>query len=61
MNKLSYTFKEAAEATGYSTDVIRREVAKGNLAARYANTKPVILADELNSWLNALPAEAPTK
>lgn len=61
MSKLSYTFEEAAEATGYSTDTIRRHVAKGNLTARYANSKPVILAVELTEWLAALPAEAPKR
>lgn len=59
--KLAYSFDEAAEATGYSADTIRRHVAKGNLTARYANTKPVILVSELTEWLESLPAESPGK
>lgn len=61
MTKLAFTFEEAAEATGYSVRTLKRQVADGNLTARYANTKPVILASELNEWLQALPAEAPAK
>ncbi len=59
--KLSFTFEEAATATGYSVDTIRRAVRNSELTARYANTKPVILAGELDEWLQALPVEAPKR
>jgi hypothetical protein len=59
--KLAYSLDEAAAATGYSADVIRRALRANSLTARYANTKPVILATELTSWLESLPAEAPSK
>lgn len=45
--KLAYNIQEAAEATGYSTDTIRRALRNNDLSARYANSKPVILAEEL--------------
>ena len=61
MSKVSYSIEEAAEATGYSTDTIRRALRNNDLTARYANTKPVILATELTDWLSSLPTEAPTK
>lgn len=61
MSKLAFSFEEAAEATGYSIDTIRRAVRNSELTARYANSKPVILAGELNEWLSALPAEAPRR
>lgn len=59
--KVSYSIEEAAEATGYSTDTIRRALRNNDMTARYANSKPVILAHELHDWLAALPTEAPRK
>ena len=59
--KLSFSIEEAATATGYSTDTIRRAIRNNDLAVKYANSKPVVLASELESWLNALPSEAPTR
>lgn len=61
MSKLSFTIEEAAESTGYSTDTIRRAIRNSDLTARYANSKPVILASELSDWLQALPTEAPKR
>jgi hypothetical protein len=61
MSKLSYSIEEAAESTGYSTDTIRRAIRNSDLTARYANSKPVILASELADWLGSLPTESPTK
>jgi len=58
MSQLAYNFEQAATATGYSVDTIRRAVRNNELTARYANSKPVILASELESWLEALPTEA---
>lgn len=54
--KLSFSIEEAAVATGYSTDTIRRAIRNNDLSVKYANSKPVILASELESWLNALPS-----
>jgi len=59
--ELSYSIEEAAVATGYSTDSIRKAIRNNDLSVKYANTKPVILASELESWLNALPSEPPTR
>lgn len=55
--KLAFSIEEAAEASGYSTDTIRRAIRNNNLSVKYANTKPVILASELEAWLTALPSE----
>lgn len=59
--KIALSIDEAAEATGYSTDTIRRAIRNSDLTARYANSKPVILTSELTDWLQALPTEAPRK
>lgn len=61
MAKLALNFEEAAEATGYGIDTIRRAVRKNDLIARYANSKPVILVTELTAWLESLPTESPSK
>lgn len=59
--KLAFNIEEAAEATGYSVDTIRREIRSNNLIARYANSKPVILLTELTECLESLPAEPPSR
>lgn len=60
MSKLAYTFEEAAEQAGYSVRTLKQAVADGNLAARYANTKGVIRHQDLEAWLDRLPAESPS-
>lgn len=61
MSKVAYSIEEAAEASGYSTDTIRRAIRNSDMTARYANSKPVILATELTEWLESLPTEAPRR
>jgi hypothetical protein len=61
IQKLAYTFEEAAEQSGYSVRTLKQAVYDGNLAARYANTKGVIRHEDLAEWLDRLPAEAPAK
>jgi hypothetical protein len=56
-SKLAYNLEEAAAATGYSTSTLRIAIRRHDLVARYANTKPVIMADELQDWLRSLPTE----
>ncbi|MDQ0849158.1 hypothetical protein QFZ65_001096 [Arthrobacter sp. B3I9] len=55
--KLAFNLEEAAEATGYSTGTLQIAIRRHDLLARYANTKPVILAEELLDWLRSLPTE----
>lgn len=59
--KLAYNIEEAAEATGYSVDTIRRAIRNHELVARYANSKPVVLVSELTEWLESLPTESPAR
>jgi len=60
-DKMSFSIEEAADACGYSRDTIRAAIRNHDMTARYANSKPVILATELQDWLTSLPTEAPTK
>jgi hypothetical protein len=58
---LAYTLAGAAEATGYSLSIIKQVIDKGDLTRRYANRKPIILATELQAWLDSLPYEPPSR
>ncbi|MGP9487874.1 hypothetical protein ACT3UQ_08985 [Glutamicibacter sp. AOP12-B1-11] len=58
-DKLSYSLQESAEATGYSVRTIQNHMADGNIIGRYANSKCVILAEDLKDWLLSLPTEKP--
>ncbi|MFI8413748.1 hypothetical protein ACIGB6_14940 [Paeniglutamicibacter gangotriensis] len=55
--KMAFTVQEAAAAYGVSTDTIRANIKAGNLIARYPTSRPVIGADELQDWFEALPTE----
>jgi len=59
MNKLAYSLPEAAEIASTSVAVLRRKIAANDITVRYIGHKPVILAEELTAWLEALPTEAP--
>lgn len=54
---LAYTIEDAAKACGYSRETIRHAINRGDLTRRYANTKPVILSEDLLGWLRTLPIE----
>lgn len=56
--KRAYTVQEAAAAYGVSADVIRAHIKAGSLAARYPTSRPIVGADELAAWFDALPSEA---
>jgi len=60
-DKLAYSIDEAAAAVGYSSDTIRRAIRNSELVARYANSKPVVMAAELTAWLESKPTEPPNR
>lgn len=55
--RLALTIADAAEACGYSSETIRKAIKENDLVASYANSKPVIMVDELSRWLRGLPNE----
>ena len=55
--KLALDYKDASAATGYSATALRMAVARGDLNASHANSKPVFLVTELQRWLETLPPE----
>lgn len=58
-DKEAYTVQEASKTYGVSPDVLRSHIKAGNLAVKYPSSRPIIGADELRNWFNALPDEAP--
>ena len=52
---LAYNIPAAARAVGYGASTIRNAIYSGQLHPRYANTKPVILHDDLWAWVDGLP------
>lgn len=59
MSKIAYNLDEAANQTGYSARTLQRHIKDGNLIAKYANTKCVIMHADLMAWLEDLPTESP--
>lgn len=59
-SKKAYTLSEAAEAVGTSVSNLRRCIGRNELTVKYIGFKPVVLATELDSWLQSLPNESPS-
>lgn len=59
MTKTAYTYIEGAEECGYSERTMKQAAADGSLIVRYANSKPVIMHEDLVAWLKSLPTEKP--
>lgn len=54
--KLAYTAKQAAEATGLSEWAIQEAIRAGNLPAKQASRqKIIIVAQDLHDYINQLP------
>ena len=49
--KLAYSVAEAAEASGRSDGSIRALIQRGDLPAKYPNSKPIVLVEDLEPWL----------
>lgn len=59
MTKSAYNYLEAAEEVGYSERTMKEEAARDRLVVRYANSKPIIMHEDLMAWLRSLPTERP--
>ena len=56
---IAYDIEGAARAIGYSIFPIKQAIARGDLTPRYANSKPIILHDDLYEWAHSLPVDKP--
>lgn len=53
--KLAYTIAEAVAATGHSDDTLYRKHHAGEITMRKSGRKTIILAEDLERMLAALP------
>ncbi|HZS03466.1 MAG TPA: hypothetical protein VFD58_01205 [Blastocatellia bacterium] len=52
---LAYGYDQAAQATGLGTTFIKNAILNGELKARIAGDRVLILRCDLEAWLEALP------
>lgn len=57
MSKGAYNLEGAADYCGVSQRTISREITDGKIAVKYIRSKAVILAAELDSYLESLPED----
>jgi excisionase family DNA binding protein len=55
-NRKSFTIPEVIRDTGTSRTTIYEEIKAGRLKARKLGRRTLILADDLQNWLAALPS-----
>lgn len=60
-NRIAYTIQDASRVVGTSESVIRAAIKRGDLAARYPSSRPIIEASELRTWVEHLPSERGSK
>ena len=59
MSKLAFSISETCEAAGQGRTSIYAAIARGELKARKAGRRTVVLPDDLKAWLESLPAITP--
>jgi len=57
----SMTLADAVRYTGVSERTIRDATKSGALSARYVGRKPLYRSADLDSWVDSMPQEAPTR
>jgi hypothetical protein len=61
LQKKAYSIKEVSEITGFGKTHIYDESRRGNLEFRKSGYRTVVLAEELDRYLSALPVYKPKK
>lgn len=56
-DRISYTLREAADATGISERVIQRAYLGGQLPVHFVTSRPLILRTDLEEWIASAPTE----
>lgn len=54
---LALPIAEAAKVAGYSLETLRKAIRRDELMPSYANTKPVVMVEELIRWLRTRPID----
>jgi hypothetical protein len=57
--KKAYTLVEAARVASVGESTLRAAMDRGDLPKRFPSTRPVVLASDLDKWLESLPTEPP--
>jgi excisionase family DNA binding protein len=60
-SKLAYTVGEATELSPCGRSSLYEAIATGELKARKLGRRTLIMADDLRSWLESLPALKPAR
>lgn len=55
MTPIAYSRESAAVATSFSEDEIDRAIRRGDLVAHEKGRRVVILASDLEAWIQSLP------
>lgn len=55
--KLAYSVRELADATGLSDQQVYNHINRGDLTAKHSGTKKIILAAEARRFIDSLPDE----
>lgn len=58
--RIAVTRDQAAELVGLSSRTILRAIRSGELVEHYVSAKPVILIDDLRSWIQSAPTQSRT-
>lgn len=56
MSKIAMTFAQAAKAASVREDDLLQAIRDGELTVRTVRNKGIVLATELQGWLETLPA-----
>jgi excisionase family DNA binding protein len=54
-DKIAFTVKEAARASGLSRSLLYVAIGRGSLRARKCGRRTVVLARDLSAWIERLP------
>ena len=57
-DRLAISVMDAARLTGVGRSTIQQNINTGQLKARKAGRRTLILRDDLQAWLDAMPARA---
>lgn len=60
-SKKGFTLPEAADVASVGLSTLKAAVDRGDLPKRYPSGRPIILASDLDAWLESLPTEPPKK
>lgn len=59
--KKAFTIPQAAEVASVGESTLKAAIDRGDLPRRYPSTRPVILASDLDKWLESLPTDPPNR